>query len=523
MTTQPKELPKLQPNIVAERCRLADQELERLWTDIVSFSLAVQSAGGTAYLVGGAVRDLLWSTVPHDFDLEVHHLGPDSVERLAGTLGKVSSVGRAFGILKIHRDGHEIDISLPRYETKTGVGHRDFSIGIDPEMGVTAAAARRDFTIGAIYLDIVNGKIIDPFDGVADVNERRLRIVNPKSFNEDPLRLLRALQLTARFSLTVSPETLNALQQIVPAMGSLSVERVRQEWEKLVLAPAPSLGIKLGRSTGYFELWHPEISALWTTPQNPRLHPEGDVWNHTLLAIDQVQPLFRQMRIATTSYLPIALAVLAHDFGKPLVTRNVEGIFRDDGHEVAAMTPVENFLQRIGIEEKLRIKIWALIRAHHWMDHIFTAAQRGRQATPGEVRRLIHQIQPASLLELLIVTAADNQGRGRFSQVDGLLATPVAYGGTSWWLEKIIAERLDQPLEPILWGRDLVERHWPIGPAVGEAVRLAEQLGQQGMSRNEILQILDAVPQPNDALSTLRTLVRNEVPQNVHPAARSKE
>lgn len=500
----------LSPKKLLEHCTAISQDFGKLCQAIFDFAAEVQEAGGHAYFVGGAVRDQLAGIPPKDFDIEVHGLASADVERLAKKLGPIQSVGRSFGILKVSQAGHDVDISLPRRETKTGAGHRDFSVGIDPHMSVAEAARRREFTISAIYLDIVTGQIEDPYHGVDDLHRKLLRLVEAKTFIEDPLRLLRGMQFVARFGLTVDPATLQIMRDMVPEMGHLSPDRIRDEWRKLLLAPRPSLGLQLGRTSGYIEQWLPELSALWTTPQDPRHHPEGNVWDHTLLVVDQMAKLAHDAALADDERLILVLAALAHDLGKPDTTRNVEGHFVALSHEVVGVQTADVLLKRLGFEEKLRRRIGALVRNHLRPDQIFQAARAGIEPPLSVFRRLMHDLQPATLTESISLTSADLLGRGPWPRADGLMAMPEHYDGADWWAAAITKHKLDRPLEPILWGHDLVERGWPAGPMIGEAVRLADTLAMVGMTRHDVLKVLTTVPKPEESLAALRSLVQSE-------------
>lgn len=487
------------------------QTLERIWETVENFATEVDRAGGTTYLVGGAVRDLLLGLTPKDIDLEIHGLVPAKVEDLATRFGHLVSVGRSFGVLKVRVDDHEIDLSLPRRETKTGSGHRDFSIGIDPMMDVPTAARRRDFSIGAIYLRVTTGELVDPYGGISDLNNRLLKMIDAKGFTEDPLRVLRAMQLAARFNLSVDPETMNAMREIVPSMGALSADRVREEWKKILLSSHPTRGLELGRQNGYIEQWHPELAALWATPQDPKTHPEGSVWNHTLLALDAAGRVQSFKQFTEPQRLFVMAAILTHDFGKASTTRNVEGVFRDDSHAQAGTRPARSFLDRLGFPEKFINHVLPLVALHGRPHQIFHLAQQGQEPQIGELRRMVRTLAPATLDELLVVTVADQLGRGPFSRPDGLVAMPERYDGYDWWQKKISAEKLNAPFEPILSGRDLIQRGWAAGRQIGEVVHYADQLGLNGMSRTEILQILDTIKTPAETAATLRSLVQAEV------------
>jgi tRNA nucleotidyltransferase/poly(A) polymerase len=181
-------------------------------------------------IVGGFVRDCLLDVSSKDIDIEVHALRPAAVESALRSLGPVDTVGRAFGVFKLRFDGLDLDISLPRSDSKTGDKHNDFAVVVDPFLGEAAAAARRDFTINAIMLDAVEGHLVDPFRGVQDLEKGVLRAVGP-AFSEDPLRVLRAVQFAARFGFRIEAETAATCRTL--SLEGISIERVWSEWDKI--------------------------------------------------------------------------------------------------------------------------------------------------------------------------------------------------------------------------------------------------------------------------------------------------
>jgi len=189
---------------------------------VISLAEAVKKAGGRALLVGGCVRDALMHKEPKDWDLEIYGIDPERVrELLDQQIGNVNVVGEAFTVYKL---GPDLDVSLPRRERKTGRGHRGFFIEGDPEMSIEEAAARRDFTINAVLQDPLTSEIIDPFDGRADLDQKLLRAVSPKTFPEDSLRVLRAAQFAARLEFKIAPETVDLCRQI--DLSDLPSERI---------------------------------------------------------------------------------------------------------------------------------------------------------------------------------------------------------------------------------------------------------------------------------------------------------
>jgi tRNA nucleotidyltransferase (CCA-adding enzyme) len=165
---------------------------------------AVRKDGrASALLVGGCVRDELLGREPKDLDVEVFGIPAPALRTLLDRLGKVDAVGESFAVYKVGG----LDVALPRRESKSGRGHKGFVVDGDPQLSVVEAARRRDFTINAISRDPLTGEIVDPFDGRSDLQARRLRVVDPRTFVDDSLRVLRALQFVARFDLTVDDDT----------------------------------------------------------------------------------------------------------------------------------------------------------------------------------------------------------------------------------------------------------------------------------------------------------------------------
>src|SRR5438876_7210804 len=237
---------------------------------------AVRDAGGRALIVGGWVRDRLLgiTSAIENIDLEAFGIAPDRLRALLETFGRVEAVGESFQVYKVG----EIDVSLPRRDSKAGRGHRGFVVVGDPDMSIEEAARRRDFTINAISFDPLTEEYFDPFDGRGDLERRLLRVVDPATFRDDSLRVLRALQFAARFELTLDERTRVICRDI--ALDDLPAERIWGEVEKLLLARRPSIGFALALDLGVISKLFPELQALVNCPQEPEWHPEGDVWVH---------------------------------------------------------------------------------------------------------------------------------------------------------------------------------------------------------------------------------------------------
>lgn len=364
---------------------------------------------GRPRLVGGGVRDWLLGIAPKDFDIEVAGVDFEGLRRALAPFGACDLVGRSFGVLKVRGSLGQYDFSLPRRESKTGSGHRGFAVSPDPTLSDADAAARRDFTVNAIAQDPFTGALVDPLRGQDDLRARILRHTGP-SFPEDPLRVLRAFQLAARFDLSLAPETAALCRSIAPSFAELPVERVWAEWDKWAVKSArPSRGLRVLEETGWVAHF-PEVAALRGTPQEPEWHPEGDVMTHTGHCLDALVGLDRWAPADPHRRRMLAFAVLAHDFGKPSTTVRAErrGAMRwvSPGHEAAGGPLAEAFLRRIGAPLDLDGPVRALVvhhlAHHHGHDSDFSDTQ---------VRRLARRLAPATIDDLGTVMAADALGR----------------------------------------------------------------------------------------------------------------
>jgi tRNA nucleotidyltransferase (CCA-adding enzyme) len=421
---------------------------------LIAVLRAVHTAGRPR-LVGGCVRDWLLGLEPKDFDIEVAGVDYDSLARLLRPFGDADLVGRSFGVIKLRLGGAAYDFSLPRRESKTGAGHRGFAVAPDPTLTDAEAAARRDFTINAIAYDPLRGTIIDPHHGQADLRARLLRHTGP-AFSEDPLRVLRAMQLAARFDLALAPETAALCRSMAGSYGELPVERVWGEWEKwAVKSTVPARGLVVLEETGWL-VHFPEVAALAGVPQEPEWHPEGDVLAHIRHCLNALAglPEWRDSDDRRRRFL--MFAVLAHDFGKPSTTAQAErrGRMRwlSPGHEDAGGPPAEAFLRRIGAPGDLVDWVRPLV-LHHLAHH------HGQpEFTDSAVRRLARKLAPATIDDLCAVMWADHFGRPPLVSPD-TEARILALRSRA----QALAVRDSAP-RPLLLGRHLVELGLPPGP-----------------------------------------------------------
>ncbi len=337
---------------------------------------ALAAAGGLPMVVGGAVRDALLGRVrDKDFDLEVYRLGPGDVEQVLARFGDVHRVGRSFGVFHLVLEGGiDLDVGLPRRESKAGRGHRGFLVEPDPSMTPREAAERRDFRCNALLFDPLGGMLFDYFGGRQDIERRLLRHVGPR-VAEDPLRVLRGFQLAARLDFALDLETARLCRGLRTEADTLAVERIWAEWYKwAVRGLAPSRGLVVLRQTGWIEIY-PELARLADCPQDPQWHPEGDVLTHTALVVDAAARIAGRDRLEGDDRAVLVLAALCHDLGKPETTRvDPDGRIRSPGH-TEALAPIERHLGRIGAPGHLARRVIALSR-HHLAHLGFTGSAR---------------------------------------------------------------------------------------------------------------------------------------------------
>jgi tRNA nucleotidyltransferase (CCA-adding enzyme) len=430
---------------------------------VLAIAQSVRAAGGRALVVGGSVRDELLGRVPKDHDVEVFGVDADALRALLERFGRVDAVGESFAVYKVGG----VDVSLPRRESKAGRGHKGFIVTGDPTMSVQEAARRRDFSINAISRDPLTGEIVDPAGGRADLAARRLRVVDPETFADDSLRVLRALQFAARFDLTVDSQTAASMRGI--RLDDLPAERIWGEVEKLLLqAPRPSIGFRLGLELGVVDRLWPELRALVGVPQEPEWHPEGDVWIHTLMVIDEARRRIGDLDRGRA--IAIMLGAVTHDFGKPATTAVIDGRIRSPGHEEAGVAPAAAWLDRLNVHSldgyDVRRTVLGLV-AHHLKPSAFfnSSSRRGSAASAtmpvsdGAFRRLAQKVD----LEMLVLLAkADCHGRtGHFD-----------CSAMDWFIERARTLGVEHaPPKPLLQGRDLIELGMAPGPEMGALLK----------------------------------------------------
>ena len=416
-----------------------------------TISHSLQKHNAKAIIVGGCVRDYFLKLPIKDYDVEVY--GLDTIEQLEMILsefGSVNLVGKSFGVLKFVYEKEEYDFSFPRLESKVGKGHRGFDVETDGGMSFKEAALRRDFTVNAMGYDIEAKAFLDPFNAQDDMDAHLLRHIDDNTFTEDPLRVYRAVQFCARFGYELAPETKKLCLNMVKKgmLEELPKERIYTEFVKLLLkSPKPSVGFELLRELGILT-YFPELEAIISVPQDPKWHPEGDVWVHTMMCVDAMANICRSgcpLPDNEKQRLKYMFAILCHDFGKATATTIEEdGRIRAIGHEYEGIEPAKSFMYRLTNEHDFIESILPLVE-HHLKPSQFYAAKSKNKA----VRKLATKV---NIEELVIIAKADFLGRTTPESLEG------DYKAGEWLLEKAKDLKVqNKPLNNLLQGRDLID------------------------------------------------------------------
>ncbi len=357
--------------------------------------LAEALPDGSLYAVGGRVRDELRAelesapVLSKDLDYVVTGLPLEQLVERLGPLGRIDVVGASFSVVKLTVAGETVDVALPRRERSTGVGHREFAVESGPGVTLSEDLGRRDFRMNMLARALPSGDLIDPYGGEADIRARRIDILSPESFREDPLRMLRAAQFAARFEYSTSAGLRQAMTVAAPLVASVSAERISDELTKLFLkASKPSIALELLRETGVLTYLWPELLEGVGVEQN-EWHAY-DVWRHLMATADAASP----------GDIVGRLAALLHDVGKP---RTKEGphFYR---HEIVGAEMTEAMLARYRFPNDVTGATQHLVR-----NHMYSADP---ELSDAALRRFIRRVQPANIERLFALRHADIAGSG---------------------------------------------------------------------------------------------------------------
>jgi tRNA nucleotidyltransferase (CCA-adding enzyme) len=445
---------------------------------------AVRAAGGRAVLVGGWVRDRLLGFESKDFDIEVYGLDATRLRLVLESIARVNTVGEHFSVYKLvvqrraesDKDGGgspttedrshervEIDVSIPRRESKSGSGHRGFTIEGDPTMSFVEAARRRDFTINAVMYDPLTRETIDPYGGEEDFKRRVLRAVAADTFVEDSLRVLRAVQLAARFKMTVEPATAELCRSI--DLSDLPSERVWGEVEKLLmLAEWPSIGLQTALELRALDKLFPELLALVGSEMEERPHLVSDNFTHTKLSLDEAATLARDL--SKPERIAVMLATMCHDLGKPLAANFTPGQSAD--HAELSVGPARSVIKALGVHTitgyDVRSQVLSLVREHLKPTQFYESRDT---VSDGVFRRLAQRVDIDLLYRVAKACALTQGGEASIAE--------------DWFIERARKLGVEHgPPEPLLMGRHLIEAGYESGPQMGRRLREVYELQLDG-------------------------------------------
>lgn len=421
----------------------------------------LRTEGYTAYFAGGCVRDQLMGRPPKDYDV-VTDARPEDI---LACFPKARAIGKAFGVIGVIHEGALYEVATFRAETGYTDGRRpDHVTFTDAEHD----AQRRDFTINALFYDPLNDQIHDFVGGLDDLSAKRLRTVGPASerFAEDHLRMLRAIRFANTFGFEMDHDLLDAISRHADRIQRISAERIRDELTRtFVESQYPGTALRQLLQTGLLAYVLPEVAATDGVEQPPQFHPEGDVFTHTCLMLDLVEPDERAPEIMW--------AVLLHDIGKPptyAIGKGTDGEdrIRFDGHDAVGAKMAEVALRRLRFSNVFIERVTHCVRNHMRFAHV----QEMRRA---KVRALIGS--PTFPTELLLHRVDCASSHRDLSNFDYLVEQRRQFES-----EPVLPPRL-------LTGRDLIDLGMDPGPEIGRLLKAAyqQQLEDPEMDRDKLL------------------------------------
>jgi tRNA nucleotidyltransferase/poly(A) polymerase len=427
----------------------------------------LQQKGYAALFAGGCVRDELLGREPKDYDVATDAL-PDDVEAL---FPKTIAIGKAFGVIAVIDGKETVEVATFRKDTGTLDGRHPETVQFCADK---EDALRRDFTVNGMFYDPVNEQLYDYVNGKQDLEQRRIvAIGNPaERFREDHLRMLRAIRFTHNLSFTLDPETERAICEMASLIKRISAERIEMELTRMLIdSPKPGDALQHLYRVGLLEHILPEIIPMIGQEQPPQFHPEGDVFEHTVLMLN----LMNELPAEAPAYTPreLAYTVLLHDVGKPptaLIGPGTDGKprIRFDGHADVSAGMAEVILGRLKFPNKERKHILDAIRGHmRFMDVQKMRASTLRKMIGAETFDLemeLHRLDCLGSHEML-----DNHD----------------------FLRTYVEEMANEPILPEPWvsGHDLLEMGIREGRLIGQILKEAydAQMEDRFQNRGDLL------------------------------------
>lgn len=318
----------------------------------VNFAEEIDNLGGSAYIVGGAVRDEIMGRVPHDHDIMVVGVGVSAFEQ---TFPSAKLTGNAFPVYRIDLAGEEVEVAFARKEEKVGVGHSGFRMVFDPSVSLEEDLIRRDTTMNSLAREILTDEVVDLFGGEQDIRSRIIRAVS-SHFIEDSVRVLRAARQAAQFGFSVDSETIELMRSCREELAIEPKERIFGEMTKALATSRPSTFFRVLRDCDCLSVAFPEIAALVGQTQPVEWHPEGDAFEHSMQVLDKVAE--------TTDNVVVRFAALYHDIGKGLTPADL--LPKHHGHDKAGVGVINDLPPCFGRRNK---EVATFVAAQHMRVH----------------------------------------------------------------------------------------------------------------------------------------------------------
>jgi poly(A) polymerase len=404
----------------------------------------LRGLGYEAYFVGGSVRDLLLKKKPKDFDIATNAT-PDIVER---SFPRTVPVGAQFGVMLVVEEGLSFEVATFRSDKGYQDGRHPSRIEFT---NAKEDAIRRDFTVNGLFYDPIQKKVLDWVGGQNDLKKKMIRAIGDpnKRFTEDKLRLLRAIRFASVLGFKIEPKTMASIRKLAPQIKVVSQERIREELIKMFTGPDPGLAMRLLDKSGLLKVILPEVEKMKGVQQPRKYHPEGDVYKHTLMLMDQ-------LKNASTV---LAFGCLLHDVGKPATFKRSDRI-RFNGHDRVGARMTEGILTRLRFSNDLKEQIVACVDGHMR----FKDVKQMKQST------LKKFMQRATFETELIQHKID---------------CIASHGDISNWrfLNKKLKEFSADQIRPVplLNGRDLLEMGLKEGPQIGQILKAVEEKQLDGV------------------------------------------
>ena len=416
----------------------------------------LQEKGHIAYLAGGCVRDMLRGETPKDYDIATSALP----EEIISIFTKTREVGVHFGVVIVIVNNQAFDVATFRNDGSYKDGRHPEEVTFSTPQDDTA---RRDFTVNGIFFDPISEKYIDFVEGKSDIDKKVIRAIGEPNlrFQEDHLRLLRAIRFAARFDYEIEAETWNSIKSNASGISKISKERIRDELTKILLNENRVLGFDLLVESGLMEHIIPEILQLKGCEQPPQFHPEGDVFVHTRLMLSLLKD---------APSIELVLSVLLHDIGKPATYSFDEEAdrIRFNGHDKLGAEMSEQILRDLKFSNSIIEDVVQMVANHM----TFKDVQKMRQS---KLKRFMSRSTFNDEIEL--------------HRVDCL----GSWGGLDNYdfLNKKVVEFANEPIipQPLLTGKDLIELGWSPGPDLGQTLNSVQDMQLEGKlnSKDEAL------------------------------------